>query len=462
MGQAIKGYVQNAPALYAEEAQYQPLYNQLQQQMLMSNMQNLPQMQNIQNQLQASASGAELGIMQNIARPTSQALMASSPQYGQLANFATSQMNAGLDPTLSGLYQNVMQQMPGQVQTFENLASQAGQQMTPINQQLQALAGQSQVGTDQTVAQLGQLQQNVLANARSDIFNATKGNVMSALGNLDPLTQQLQTTAQQQLALGGSMSPQMTADVAQQERAAYQARGMLQGAGSIGAEIMGTQQMQQQLLGQREQFASGVSGLVQNEQQQRTANALGLTSTDIATTQANQQLGGQLGQAIAGIQQSNIGLQSGLQGQIAQNLTNATQQQAALQGQALGAYQSAIGQGAALQGAALQQQLAQQQIGAQTAQYLTGAQQNALSQMLGYQPSAAQAGYTVSGYGTGGPALFQGSGMLGLVNQNTMAGYNATSAANQMNAQSAGQAKGAMIGAGATIGAAVIGGVALF
>ena len=109
---------------------------------------------------------------------------------------------------------------------------------------------------------------------------------MGSLGQLDPLTQQLSTTAQQQLALGGQMSPQMAASVAQQERAAYQSRGLLQSTGSIGAEIMGQQQMQQQLLGQREQFAAGVSPLVQNEQQQRVANAMGLTSTDIAATDA--------------------------------------------------------------------------------------------------------------------------------------------------------------------------------
>jgi len=240
---------------------------------------------------------------------------------------------------------------------------------------------------------------------------------MGALGNLDPLTQQLQTTAQQQLALGGQMSPQMAADVAQQERAAYQARGMMQSAGSIGAEVMGQQQVQQQLLGQREQFASGVSGLVQNEQQQRVANALGLSSTDIQATLANQQLGAGIGQNIAGIQQANTGLQSGLQNQISGNLQNALQQQAGLQGQALSAYQGAIGQ---------------------------------------------VAGAGLNAYGTGAPSLFQSSGLLGLVNQNTMAGYNANMAAQQMNAQSKGAASGAMIGAGASILGAVAGGVALF
>ena len=469
--QAIQGYIANAPALYQEEAQYQPAYNQLQQGMEMGNIRAytqqyesmLPAAQAAATGAQQQATAGQLTNMQMNARGATQALMASSPQYGQLAGMAGAQLGAGLDPTLTGLYGQVMGNVPSQMAGFQNLAAQAGQQLTPINQQLQALAGQSQVGTNQTVAQLGQLQQNVLANARSDIFNATKGNVMSALGNLDPLTQQLQTTAQQQLALGGSMSPQMAADVAQQERAAYQARGMLQSTGSIGAEIMGQQQMQQQLLQQREQFAGAVAPLVQGEQQQRVANALGLTSTDIQATLANQQLGGQLGQAIAGIQQGNIGLQSGLQGQIAANLQNAITQQAGLQGQALGAYQGAIGQAASLQGAALQQQLAQQGMGANIAQYLTGQQTGALQNLLGYQstaPQLAQAGAGLNVYGTGGPALFQSSGMLPLVAQNQALAYNANMAAQMSNASAAAGQSGAMMGLGGSIGGAVIGGVA--
>jgi len=470
--QAIQGYVANAPALYQEESQYQPQYNQMQRQMEQQNMAAYAQQyfgtaqqgQTVANALQQQASAGQLQNLQMTAAPTAQALMASSPQYGQLANMATSQMNAGVNPALSGLYQNVAQALPGQVQGFQNLASQAGSQLAPINQQLQALGGQGQVGTNQTVAQLGQLQQDVLANSRSDIFNATKGNVMSQLGNLDPLTQQLQTTAQQQLALGGSMSPQMASDVAQQERAAYSARGMLQGTGSIGAEIMGQQQMQQQLLGQREQFASAVDPLVQQQLQNRTANAMGLTSTDIQTTLANQTLGGQLGSNIASIQQANLGQQAGLQGQISSNLQNAMSQQGALQGQALQAYQTGMGQLAGLQGQMQQQQLAQQQFGAGIAQYLTGQQQAAMSGILGAPTQGAGLAATGMGmnqYGTGGPGLFQSSGMLGLVNQNTMAAFNQNAAAQQMNAQSAGASSGAMIGAAGSIAGAAIGGIAL-
>lgn len=465
---AIQAYIQNAPALYGEEAQYQPQYNQLQQGMEQSNlnlygaryMQMMPQMQAAQNQVQGMATGAQARLEAQTAPGASQALMASSPQFGQLAGYATSQLGATPNAMLTGIAGQLAGAAPSQAQGFYNLAGQAATQLQPINQQLGGLANQALVGANQQAAQLGNVQQQVMQNARSDIFNQTKGNVMGALGNLDPLTQQLQNTAQQQLALGGQMSGQMATDVAQQERAAYQARGMLQSTGSIGAEIMGQQQMQQQLLQQREQFASGVSPLVQNELQQRTQNALGLTSTDIAATQANQQLAGQLGQGIAGIQQAGIGLAGGLQGQIAQNLQNAISQQGGLIGQAVSAQQAGLTGAAGIQQAALQQQLAQQQQGAGAAQYLTGAQQSNLQNLLGYAPSGAQlaqAGAGLNQYGTGGPSLFQSSGVLPMVAQNQAQYYNALMGAQMSNASAGAASAGSTMGMIGSIGGAAIG-----
>ena len=114
MGQAIQGYVQNAPQLYQEESQYQPQYNQMQQQMEQGNISSyaqqyfgmMPQAQTAANQVQQQASGAALTNMQMLGGQTTQALMQSSPQYGQLANLGTQQMGAGLDPTLTGLQGN--------------------------------------------------------------------------------------------------------------------------------------------------------------------------------------------------------------------------------------------------------------------------------------------------------------------------------------------------------------------
>ena len=470
---ALQAYAGGAGQLFGLEQQYQPLYNALQTGMETQNISRyaqtmeglMPGAQAAQNAAQIQATQGQLANMQMTAPGASAALMASSPQYGQLAGMASAQMGAGINPQLQGLYGNVMGAMPGQVQGFQNLAGQAANQLAPINQQLGALGGQLQAGTGQALSQLGQYQQNLIQNARSDIFNQTKGNVMGALGQLDPLTQQLQATAQQQLALGGNMSPQMAADVAQQERAAYQARGMLQSTGSIGAEIMGQQQMQQQLLQQREQFAAGVSPLVQQQLQQRTANAMGLTQTDIAATQQNYALAGQLAQWGGSLAQGAVQTGAGLQSQIGANLQNAIAQQAGLQGQALGAYQGGITQAGGLMQSALGQQLAQQQLGGQIGQYLTGAQQQNLAGLLGYAPQGApitQAAAGMNQYGTGGPALFQGLGLLPLTAQNQALGYNAQMGARYANAQSAGAAQGATMGAVGSIAGAAIGGLALF
>ena len=192
---------------------------------------------------------------------------------------------------------------------------------------------------------------------------------------------------------------------------------------------------------------------------------MGLTSTDIQATLANQQLGGQLGQAISGIQQAGISQAGGLQSQIGQNLQNALQQQAGLYGQAANVLQSGLTSAGSLYGAALQQQLAQQQQGAATAQYLTGAQQTALQNVLGYQPTGAQiaqAGAGMNAYVTGGPSLFQSSGLLGLTAQNRAMAYNANMSAQMSNASASSAQSCALIGAGGSILGAAAGGLALF
>jgi hypothetical protein len=288
---------------------------------------------------------------------------------------------------------------------------------------------------------------------------------MGNLGQLDPLTQQLATTAQQQLALGGKVDPQQMQDAIQAARAAASQRGMLNTSGALASEVLSRQQIQQQLLGQREQFASGVSGLVQNQLAQRTANALGLTQADIGATQANQQLAGQLYQGAAGVGQAGAQIQGGLQQQIAANLAQGLGLQGQFSQQAIANMQTGQQLAAGLQGSILDQLYRQQQAGATALQNVYGAQQGVVGNILGAQPQGAQyastIGMGVPGFGTGAPSLFQSSGLLSLVNQNRMAQMNATAAANQMNAQSAGAASGATMGMIGSIGGALIGGVAL-
>jgi hypothetical protein len=468
--QALDIYTRNAGRVYSSEAQYQPLYNQLQQQMQGSNinfyaqqyMGLLPQAEAAAEGMQTSAQRSQLQNMQHLAPQVTQALYSSNPAYGQLQNLANQQLAAGPDQTLTGYRQQIEQAIPGQVQAFGQLAGQVGADVLPVNERLQSLY--ERVGADTSAAKMGDLAQKVLSDQRGDIFNQTKANVMGALGQVDPLTQQLKTMAGEQLALGGSISQQEAQDVAQQARAAYSSRGMLNANASIGAELLNRSQYQQARLAQREQFGAGVSQLADQQAQQRVANALGLTSTDVAATLANQQLGGQLMGQAAGITQANVGLQSGLQSAIADNLARARQQQSALTGQAVNAYQTGMQQAAGLQGSILDQLYRQRQSGAGIMQYLTGASQQALSGIMGTQAQGANlatTGAALNAYGTGGPSLFDSSGILSLLNQNQMAQMNATSQANTVNAQSSGASRGALIGAGAGIAGALVVGAAL-
>lgn len=464
--QSLQAYMKNAPGLYAEESAYQPLYNQLQTQMNQQNIAQfgqqyfnmVPQATDVANVAQTSAQASQLANMKQFGPQTTQAMMASNPAFAQLQGRAQMNLAAGADPTMTGILNQVRGAIPGQQQGFSDLAAQTGRDVSGVNEQLQQLYGKA--GAETSAADLAGIRNRVAADPRSQIFQQTAGQVMGNLGKVDPLTGQLKSLASEQLALGGNISAQEAQDVTQQARAAFSARGMLNANASIGAELLGRSQYQQQRLQQREQFAGDVSQLAAGQEQQRTANALGLTTTDIGATQANMQLAGGMTRDIAGINQANIGLQSGLQGAIADNLARARQQQQSLQQAGISAFQTGTQQAAGLQGSILDELYRQQAAGTSGLQYLAGAGQQNLAQILGYQGQGTQvagAGGAQNIYGTGGPNLFQSSGVLSLMNQNQMAQMNAQGAAGMSNAQSKGAASGAMIGAGAGIAGSLIG-----
>jgi hypothetical protein len=200
-------------------------------------------------------------------------------------------------------------------------------------------------------------------------------------------------------------------------------------------------------------------GLAENQQQ--IANAMGLQGMDIGATQANQAFAGQLGMQIPGLQQSQIAQQAGLYGQLGQNVMGQNQQQMALQQAANAAQMGGYGQAAGLQQAILGQQQTQQTMGLQGLQYLSGLAGQGMAGVLGTQNAAFNPMLQFAGNAqTGGPSLFNSSGMLPLEAQNQMAGYNQMNQANMVNAQSKGAASGAMIGAGAGIAGALITGAA--
>jgi hypothetical protein len=467
--QSQQTYIQNAPQLYQEESQYQPLYNQMNTAMNTQNLNTyaalyqsqLPGLTQSADQANTQAMASQAQNLSMFGPGVTQSMFASNPAFGQLQSAANRQLQQGQTPdqTLSGILSQVQGAIPGQVQAYQNLGSQVGMNTAQTNQQFQALS--DKVGADTTAADLTQIRNQVAADPRSAIFNQTAGQVMGQLGQVDPLTAQLQQQASQQLALGGKLSAQEAQDVDQQSRAAFSARGMLNSGASMGAELLNRDQYSQQRMQQQQQFASGVSALADQQQQERTTNALGLTATDIAATQNNMQMAGSMTQAISGINQGNVSLQSGLQGQIASNLAQSTQQQAALIQGAQSAFSAGQQQAAGLQGSILDQQYRQQQAGTTNLQYLTGMSQATLSQLLSGQGGGGAASQQIAGMaqgatgGTGAPNLFNSSGVLQLTNQNNMAAMNAQGGANIANAQAQSAAQGQTMAAGAAGVAAI-------
>jgi hypothetical protein len=462
---ALSAYTKGAPALYQEEAQYQPMYNQLQQQMDLSNVNAylgmVPTAQAAANQATGSAQASALQNLQTLGGQASQAALAANPYTSQMQQFSQGQLGAGFDPTLQGLYGQTMGAIPNQVAGFGQLGQQLGAGMAPINAGLGALA--QQAGTDPSGAQgfLTGLRNQAAANTRTPMFQQTAGTVMGQLGTTDPLLGQMQGMAQQGLALGSTLSPEQIANATQAARAGYSARGLVQSNPAVAAEVLARDQYGQQLLASRQQFAGGVQQMGLAENQQQIANAMGLQGMDIGATQANQAFAGQLGMQIPGLQQAQIAQQAGLYGQLGANVMGQNQQQMALQQAANAAQMGGYGQAAGLQQAMLGQQTAQQTMGIQGLQYLSGLAGQGMAGVLGQQSQGF--GPMIAGglqAPTGGPSLFNSSGMLPLEAQNQMAGYNQMNQANMVNAQSKGAASGAMLGAGGAIGGALITGVA--
>jgi hypothetical protein len=80
-----------------------------------------------------------------------------------------------------------------------------------------------------------------------------------------PILSKLNQQASADLNAGGTLTPQEQADLAQQSRAGFAARGMGQGNQSIGAELLSRDAAQRQRLAAAQEFASGVQGLNQNQ-----------------------------------------------------------------------------------------------------------------------------------------------------------------------------------------------------
>jgi len=106
----------------------------------------------------------------------------------------------------------------------------------------------------------------------NDYFKRARGVISDELDTASAPNQieaELQRQAQEELALGRSLSPEQERAAQQSARAAFAARGLGTSAGSSAAEILNRDAMAQQRLDQRRQFALGANQLDLARRQRR-------------------------------------------------------------------------------------------------------------------------------------------------------------------------------------------------
>ena len=268
----------------------------------------------------------------------------ATPEMGTVQANANAQQAAGQINQLgtygSGMvnsYQNANPQLQTLQNQFTNMALNPQNPVSQIQGAGSWGSGYSQQVSD-TVSGNQVANQNVGANAVNAGRNGT--------------VQQLNNTAQQQLALGTSMSPQQTQTVANQVLSSYNGMGRANDPTAIAGLATGLDTYGQQLLNQREANAATAGNLQAGQQQlgltaQQSNQSAGLAAqqsnqaANLAAQQSNQTAAMQgLGlnyqglsasgqqaltaaQANQGAQLSNAGYQYGLMGSAA-NLAQST------------------------------------------------------------------------------------------------------------------------------------------
>jgi hypothetical protein len=314
-GDILGAELQYAPQVYNATAQYSPLYNQLQNSNLNANAQNLtsqygsiaPQLQGTQGGLNAQQAAQQQALLSQYGAGTVSAYQSANPQLQALQNQYTKLAESSPSPV-------------GQIQG-------AGNWGNLYNQQVQNTVANNQVGASLVSPQMA----------------VSSGNAQTV--------NQLNQTAQQQLALGSSMSQQQASTVANQVLSNYNQMGRANDPTAIAGLATGLDTYGQQLLTQRETNAANAANLqtaqnslgVQAGTANLTANQqsqLANQSTILATQQANQQA------ALSGLGMQGSALSSaGAQGLAANQsnqqaqLSNAQYQQSLL-GNAAGLAQS--------------------------------------------------------------------------------------------------------------------------
>ena len=401
--QTLQNQINLAPQLYQSEAQYQPLYNQLQLQntqqallgvpggqmgMLDIYRQALPQYGEISAAANTQQRAADIADVQGLGLQASKAFMDANPELKasleQAQGFAGPQKNQ---------YSNLLSQQLAQQQPRENIyAQQVGAAQMGGPQQVGAAqignlpqVGAAQIGGAQQVgaAQISGPQQVYTQNIRAG--NIGQGALGSSLYNQalnagpSRISSALESAVMNQMSPDGSLTPAEMRQAEQQVRASYAARGMAMSPQAISAEV------QNRLVNQRQRQVENL-GMAQNVnaqlQQEQAANRgfagniygqdIGLQGQNVANRmqaqQLNQQYGlqAQLANQSAGMNVAQANQQALMQSQLANQqaglTVNQANQQALMNAQQLN-QQAGLTVGQANQQALMQSQLANQQAG---------------------------------------------------------------------------------------------------
>jgi len=401
--QTLQNQINLAPQLYQSEAQYQPLYNQLQLQntqqallgvpggqmgMLDIYRQALPQYGEISAAANTQQRAADIADVQGLGLQASQAFMAANPELA-----ASLQQAQGLAGPQQNQYSNLLSQQLAQQQPRENIyAQQVGAAQMGGPQQVGAAQmgnlpqiGAAQIGGAQQVgaAQIGGPQQVYTQNIRAGNIGqgALGGSLYNQALNAGPsrISSALESAVMNQMSPDGSLTPAEMRQAEQQVRASYAARGMAMSPQAISAEVQNRLVNQRQRQVENLGMAQNVNAQLQQEQAANRGFASNIYGQDVSlqsqnvanrmqAQQLNQQYGlqAQLANQSAGMNAAQANQQALMQSQLANQqaglTVNQANQQALMNAQQLN-QQAGLTVGQANQQALMQSQLANQQAG---------------------------------------------------------------------------------------------------
>lgn len=342
-----------------------------------------------------------------------------------LRSAANNFLGTGVDPTLSGLEQfSASNPTAAGVNSTNNFVQGQLGTTSPL-QGLTSLSAAMQIANPQ--------------NQATKIAAASSAQ-QTALDGTNMVSRATQANAVNQLALGSGLSQQQIDLAAQTSRAADSARGVFHSGGSAASEVLNTDQYGQQLLQQREGNANTVASELNSEQ--GTANTMAINTGTLESQ--NQSVANNMLQTADSLAQQEQQQKTG----------NAVSMSGLMQG----ALQSNIGQAVNTQATGLSNQFNYQNAGINQLSTLAGiGEQNSLSgAQLSLTPNPAFGGATQANSLTQiapntAPSVMNSLNLFGASQQSSNQAFGAQEA----NAQQQQQAQTAMVGGGIAAGASI-------